>query len=112
MGVARGIQYLHTGGVLGNDLKIDNILLDDTLTARISSYNINLPSKVKFIQTQDTCIHCKRKMHMNSMISSFHQYRLAQKVLINKIPQAVKIQRRKIFISWELFLLRLSLVNL
>lgn len=53
MGVARGIQYLHTGGVLGNDLKSDNILLDDTLTARISSYNINLPSKVNSFK----CIH-------------------------------------------------------
>ncbi|KAK6139302.1 hypothetical protein DH2020_026961 [Rehmannia glutinosa] len=46
MGIARGIQYLHTGGILGNDLKIDNILLDESLTAKISSYNINLPSKV------------------------------------------------------------------
>lgn len=46
MGVARGVQYLHTGGVLGNDIKIDNILLDESLTAKISSYNINIPSKV------------------------------------------------------------------
>ncbi|KAL6983531.1 hypothetical protein U1Q18_016917 [Sarracenia purpurea var. burkii] len=49
IGIARGIQFLHTGivpGVFGNDLKIDNILLDDSLTARISSYNIPLPSKV------------------------------------------------------------------
>ncbi|XP_022877491.1 probable LRR receptor-like serine/threonine-protein kinase At1g14390 [Olea europaea var. sylvestris] len=46
MGVARGIQYLHTGGVLGNDLKIEMILLDESLTAKISSYNISLPSKV------------------------------------------------------------------
>ncbi|XP_058194811.1 probable LRR receptor-like serine/threonine-protein kinase At1g14390 [Rhododendron vialii] len=49
MGIARGIQFLHTGiapGVFGNDLKIENILLDDSLTAKISSYNISLPSKV------------------------------------------------------------------
>ncbi|XP_073059299.1 probable LRR receptor-like serine/threonine-protein kinase At1g14390 [Primulina eburnea] len=46
LGIARGIQYLHTGDIHGNDLKIDNILLDETLTAKISSYNINLPSKV------------------------------------------------------------------
>jgi hypothetical protein len=48
MGIARGIQYLHNGvapGIFGNDLKIQNILLDDTLTPRISSYNISLPSK-------------------------------------------------------------------
>ncbi|KAI8004757.1 putative LRR receptor-like serine/threonine-protein kinase [Camellia lanceoleosa] len=30
----------------GNDLKIENILLDKTLTAKINSYNISLPSKV------------------------------------------------------------------
>lgn len=53
MGVARGVQYLHTGGVLGNDIKIDNILLDESLTAKISSYNINIPSKVKFIHLQE-----------------------------------------------------------
>lgn len=52
MGIARGIQYLHTGGVLGNDLKIDNILLDESLTAKISSYNINLPSKVKSVHIE------------------------------------------------------------
>ncbi|KAL2559271.1 Leucine-rich repeat protein kinase family protein [Forsythia ovata] len=46
MGVARGVQYLHTGGVLGNGLKIETILLDENLTAKISSYNISLPSKV------------------------------------------------------------------
>lgn len=53
MGVARGVQYLHTGGVLGNDIKIDNILLDESLTAKISSYNINIPSKVKLIHLQE-----------------------------------------------------------
>uniref|UniRef100_A0A5B6ZF10 non-specific serine/threonine protein kinase n=1 Tax=Davidia involucrata TaxID=16924 RepID=A0A5B6ZF10_DAVIN len=49
MGIARGIQFLHTGispGIFGNDLKIENILLDDSLTAKISSYNMTLPSKV------------------------------------------------------------------
>ncbi|KAK3022894.1 hypothetical protein RJ639_046438 [Escallonia herrerae] len=48
MGIARGIQFLHTGtatGVYGNDLKIENILLDASLTAKISSYNITLSSK-------------------------------------------------------------------
>ncbi|CAL5418253.1 unnamed protein product [Camellia sinensis] len=49
VGIARGIQFLHSGitpGIYGNDLKIENILLDKTLTAKISSYNISLPSKV------------------------------------------------------------------
>lgn len=49
MGIAKGIQFLHTGlasGNFGNDLKIENILLDDSLTPKITSYNIPLPSKV------------------------------------------------------------------
>ncbi|GMJ13459.1 hypothetical protein like AT1G14390 [Hibiscus trionum] len=48
IGAARGVQFLHTGispGIYGNDLKIDNILLDATLTAKISDYNIPLPLK-------------------------------------------------------------------
>ncbi|KAJ9563754.1 hypothetical protein OSB04_008914 [Centaurea solstitialis] len=48
MGIARGIQFLHTGtqhGIFGNDLKIETVMLDDNLTAKISSYNISLPSK-------------------------------------------------------------------
>ncbi|XWS23232.1 hypothetical protein CRYUN_Cryun29cG0103600 [Craigia yunnanensis] len=48
IGAARGIQFLHTGiapGIYGNDLKIDNILLDETLTAKIINYNIPLPLK-------------------------------------------------------------------
>lgn len=49
MGIAKGIQYLHTGGVTGNDIKLENILLDETLTARISSYNISLPPKVMLV---------------------------------------------------------------
>lgn len=50
IGFARGIQFLHTGiapGIFGNNLKIENILLDDSLSAKISSYNIPLPSKVR-----------------------------------------------------------------
>ncbi|CAL5418238.1 unnamed protein product [Camellia sinensis] len=48
VGIARGIQFSHsriTPGMYGNDLKIENTLLDKTLTAKISSYNISLPSK-------------------------------------------------------------------
>ncbi|KAJ4838083.1 hypothetical protein Tsubulata_045449 [Turnera subulata] len=49
IGVARGIQFLHTGvapGIFGNNLKIENVLLDDSLTAKLSNYSIPLPSKV------------------------------------------------------------------
>ncbi|KAL4586851.1 hypothetical protein LXL04_011496 [Taraxacum kok-saghyz] len=49
MGIARGIQFLHTGtqhGIFGNDLNIQSVLLDDNLVAKISSYNISLSSKV------------------------------------------------------------------
>ncbi|XP_031249683.1 probable LRR receptor-like serine/threonine-protein kinase At1g14390 [Pistacia vera] len=47
IGAARGIQFLHTGvapGIFGNNVKIDNILLDETLTAKLSGYNIPMPS--------------------------------------------------------------------
>ncbi|XP_075524431.1 putative LRR receptor-like serine/threonine-protein kinase At1g14390 isoform X1 [Primulina tabacum] len=57
MGIARGIQYLHTGGVQGNDLKIENILLDGSLTPKISSFKLTLPSKVgveNSLHSQDT----------------------------------------------------------
>lgn len=44
-GVAKGIQFLHTGivpGVYSNGLKITDILLDHNLAAKISSYNLPL----------------------------------------------------------------------
>ncbi|XP_050375191.1 probable LRR receptor-like serine/threonine-protein kinase At1g14390 [Argentina anserina] len=43
IGIARGVQYLHTGvapGVFGNNLKMDNILLDESVSAKISNYNL------------------------------------------------------------------------
>ncbi|KAF8117549.1 hypothetical protein N665_0009s0071 [Sinapis alba] len=49
IGVARGIQFLHMGvapGIFGNNLDIEKILLDGTLTVKISGYTIPLPSKV------------------------------------------------------------------
>ncbi|CAE6064279.1 unnamed protein product [Arabidopsis arenosa] len=49
IGVARGIQFLHMGvapGIFGNNLKIENIMLDETLTVKISGYTIPLPTKV------------------------------------------------------------------
>ncbi|XP_066366025.1 probable inactive leucine-rich repeat receptor-like protein kinase At3g03770 [Miscanthus floridulus] len=43
IGVAKGIQFLHGGiipGLVGNDLRITNILLDQNHVAKIGSYNI------------------------------------------------------------------------
>lgn len=48
--IARGIQFLHTGvkpGIFGNSIKIENILMDDSLSAKVSGYSIPLPSKVR-----------------------------------------------------------------
>ncbi|KAK2638273.1 hypothetical protein Ddye_026068 [Dipteronia dyeriana] len=45
IGVAKGIQFLHTGivpGVYSNNLKITDILLDQNLVAKISSYSLPL----------------------------------------------------------------------
>ncbi|KAJ7953771.1 Tyrosine-protein kinase [Quillaja saponaria] len=43
IGIARGVQFLHSGvapGIFGNNFKIENILLDDSLNAKIGGYNI------------------------------------------------------------------------
>ncbi|RDX67068.1 putative LRR receptor-like serine/threonine-protein kinase, partial [Mucuna pruriens] len=45
IGIARGIEFLHTGGIFGNNIKIENILLDDCLNAKVSGYSIPWPSK-------------------------------------------------------------------
>lgn len=45
IGVARGIQFLHTGivpGVFPNNLKITDVLLDHDLLAKLCSYNLPL----------------------------------------------------------------------
>ncbi|KAK6942457.1 Serine-threonine/tyrosine-protein kinase, catalytic domain [Dillenia turbinata] len=45
IGVVKGIQFLHTGivpGVYANNLKITDVLLDQNLVAKISSYNLPL----------------------------------------------------------------------
>ncbi|CAL2244335.1 unnamed protein product [Prunus armeniaca] len=45
IGVAKGIQFLHTGivpGVKSNNLRIKNVLLDHDLHVKISSYNLPL----------------------------------------------------------------------
>lgn len=48
IGIARGIQFLHTGvnpGIYGNNIKIENILLDNNLNPKVSGYSIPFPSK-------------------------------------------------------------------
>lgn len=45
IGVARGIQFLHSGvtpGLFGNNLKTENIFLDENLKAKISNYKLPL----------------------------------------------------------------------
>ena len=57
IGVARGIQFLHAGiipGLFANDLKTTNILLDQNLVTKVSSYNLpvfseNVKSEVNLI---------------------------------------------------------------
>lgn len=48
IGIARGIKILHTvtdPGIVGNDLSTENVLLDKTLRAKITNYNLPvLPS--------------------------------------------------------------------
>ncbi|GAV65887.1 Pkinase_Tyr domain-containing protein, partial [Cephalotus follicularis] len=48
IGIAKGVQFLHTRivpGVYSNYLKITDILLDQYLAAKISSYNLPLLAK-------------------------------------------------------------------
>ncbi|KAF0903021.1 hypothetical protein E2562_022646 [Oryza meyeriana var. granulata] len=50
IGVARGIQFLHdvtAPSIVHNDLSIENILLDKTLTSKISNFNLPMISTSK-----------------------------------------------------------------
>ncbi|EAY92138.1 hypothetical protein OsI_13849 [Oryza sativa Indica Group] len=59
IGIANGIQFLHAGmmpGLFGNNLKINNILLDQNHVAKISSYNIPiLGEAMKSEKCYDVC---------------------------------------------------------
>ncbi|PIA27930.1 hypothetical protein AQUCO_07400042v1 [Aquilegia coerulea] len=88
MGVAKGIQFLHAGiapGIFGNDVKIENILLDENLTAKISNYNLLISSKVQKASTVDKTL-------------------LITMAVINMVKE-------KISISWALFYSKLSQVD-
>ncbi|CAI8613655.1 unnamed protein product [Vicia faba] len=53
IGVAKGIQFLHTGivpGVYSNNLKIEDVLLDHNLVAKIRSYNLPLLSNIRNVR--------------------------------------------------------------
>nr|CAB3468275.1 unnamed protein product [Digitaria exilis] len=50
IGVARGIQFLHNvtaPGIVKNDINIENILLDKTLTSKINDFNLPMISTSK-----------------------------------------------------------------
>lgn len=50
MGIVRGVYFLYIGmvfGVFGNDLKIENVLLDESFILKVSNYRIFLFFKVK-----------------------------------------------------------------
>lgn len=45
IGIAKGIQFLHAGitpGIFSNNLRITDILIDQNMAAKISSYNLPL----------------------------------------------------------------------
>ncbi|KAI3445244.1 hypothetical protein Pfo_001909 [Paulownia fortunei] len=56
IGVARGIQFLHTGivpGVYSNRLKITDILLDHDLHVKISKYNLPLLTEIRRLVSEE-----------------------------------------------------------
>ncbi|CAO2829054.1 unnamed protein product [Amaranthus hypochondriacus] len=62
MGIAKGVQFLHTGmvpGVFGNEINIENILLDESLTPKVSNYRIPLSFKVEAPNGQNVLISGK-----------------------------------------------------
>ncbi|CAA3001650.1 probable inactive leucine-rich repeat receptor kinase At3g03770 [Olea europaea subsp. europaea] len=69
IGVAKGIQFLHTGivpGLFSNNLKITDILLDQNLAAKICSYN--LPSLGEYMG----------KEHLQSFLSGSNDLKSAR----------------------------------
>ncbi|KAM0009228.1 putative protein kinase RLK-Pelle-LRR-VI-1 family [Helianthus debilis subsp. tardiflorus] len=98
MGIARGIQFLHTGtqhGIFGNDLKIETVLLDDNLTAKISSYNISLPSKagsespLNGHDTSQTPPRYKKTIYINSVSSSCNSL---QEKPVNSVDEITELK--------------------
>lgn len=82
--LARGVQFLHTGvapGIYGNSLKISNILLDESLSAKISSYNIPLPSKVRMDLNAPKTWNQKFTVLFLLLTVTFQLFRLVWRIL-------------------------------
>ncbi|XP_055817959.1 probable inactive leucine-rich repeat receptor-like protein kinase At3g03770 [Solanum dulcamara] len=64
-GVAKGLQFLHNGiipGLFSNNLKITDILLDQNLVAKISTYNLPILSKnIRKEYCQTFPVGCNRR---------------------------------------------------
>ncbi|KAH1203037.1 putative inactive leucine-rich repeat receptor-like protein kinase [Glycine soja] len=62
IGVAKGIQFLHTGivpGVYSNNLKITDVLLDQNFVAKISSYDLPLLSYTRKVGQVNPSSGCR-----------------------------------------------------
>ncbi|KAG4940276.1 hypothetical protein JHK87_044147 [Glycine soja] len=70
IGVAKGIQFLHTGivpGVYSNDLKIEDVLLDQNLVAKISSYHLPLLSNMGKVRCGNSSSGLKNSSNSKSV---------------------------------------------
>ncbi|GAB2218907.1 hypothetical protein Drorol1_Dr00002140 [Drosera rotundifolia] len=70
-GVAKGIQFLHTGilpGLFSNNLRITDVLLDHNLQVKLTRYNLPLLSENSELQVDYVpgCIRSKRNSKRNS----------------------------------------------
>ncbi|XP_034887110.1 probable inactive leucine-rich repeat receptor-like protein kinase At3g03770 [Populus alba] len=72
IGVAKGIQFLHTGivpGVYSNNLKITDVLLDQNLVAKISSYNLPLLAENKGMLVHGTSSGASKDLSTSARIN-------------------------------------------
>ncbi|KAJ6422579.1 hypothetical protein OIU84_027530 [Salix udensis] len=72
IGVAKGIQFLHTGivpGVYSNNLKITDVLLDQNLVAKISSYNLPLLAENKGMVVHGTSSGASKDLSISARIN-------------------------------------------
>lgn len=88
IGIANGIQFLQTGiipGVYSNELKITDILLDQNLVAKISSYNLPLLEvNIEQVSRKLYCIGLSIQFvenHLELDFSPLHLCRLVKEFL-------------------------------
>lgn len=97
IGIARGVHFLHTGvapGIFGNNIKIENVLLDDSLNARVSGYSIPLPSKVRtdtlhnliIPLNNNICMITSKTLTCNDIYLLWSIFRVH---LMNKVPPII-----------------------